>query len=162
MTTDVAKFYKAAFGRNSIDNAGMTLLSNIHYNRLYNNAFWDGSQMTYGDGDGQIFIDFTQSNDVVAHELTHGVTQFTLGLNYTNEAGGLNESMSDVFGSMFRQWEADQEVSAADWLIGGGIMGPDAKARGFTCLRDMAKPGGAHCLAPQPFHYRIPAGHGPA
>jgi Zn-dependent metalloprotease len=154
VTTDVAKFYKAAFGRNSIDNAGMTLLSNIHYSNLYNNAFWDGGQMTYGDGDGQIFIDFTQSNDVVAHELTHGVTQFTLGLNYTNEAGGLNESMSDVFGSMFRQWQADQDVGAADWLIGAGIMGPDAKARGYTCLRDMAKPGDAHCLSPQPFHYR--------
>jgi Zn-dependent metalloprotease len=154
VTTEVAKFYKAAFNRNSIDNAGMTLLSNIHYSDHYNNAFWDGSQMTYGDGDGQIFIDFTQSNDVVAHELTHGVTQFTLGLNYTNEAGGLNESMSDVVGSMFRQWQAGQDVNAADWLIGAGIMGPDAIARGFTCLRDMAKPGNAHCLAPQPFHYR--------
>jgi Zn-dependent metalloprotease len=153
VTTEVAKFYKAAFGRNSIDNAGMTMLSNIHYGQLYNNAFWDGSQMTYGDGDGQIFIDFTQSNDVVAHELTHGVTQYTLGLNYVNEAGGLNESMSDVVGSMFRQWQANQDVTAADWLIGGGIMGPDAIARGFTCLRDMAKPGDAHCLAPQPFHY---------
>jgi Zn-dependent metalloprotease len=152
VTSDVAKFYKSAFGRNSIDNAGMTMLSNIHYGQLYNNAFWDGSQMTYGDGDGQIFIDFTQSNDVVAHELTHGVTQFTLGLNYTNEAGGLNESMSDVFGSMFRQWQADQDSGAADWLIGAGIMGPDALARGFTCLRDMSKPGDAHCLAPQPFH----------
>ena len=154
VTTEVAKFYKAAFGRNSIDNAGMTLLSNIHYSTLYNNAFWDGSQMTYGDGDGQIFIDFTQSNDVVAHELTHGVTQYTAGFNYTNEAGGLNEGMSDAFGSMFRQWQADQDAGAADWLIGGGIMGPDALARGFTCLRDMAKPGDAHCLAPQPFHYR--------
>jgi Zn-dependent metalloprotease len=152
VTTDVAKFYKSAFGRNSIDNAGMTLLSNIHFSTLYNNAFWDGNQMTYGDGDGHIFVDFTKSNDVVAHELTHGVTQFTLGLNYTNEAGGLNESMSDVFGTMFRQWEADQAVGAADWLIGAGIMGPDALARGFTCLRDMAKPGDAHCLAPQPFH----------
>lgn len=152
VTTEVAKFYKSAFGRNSIDNAGMTLLSNIHYSTLYNNAFWDGSQMTYGDGDGQIFIDFTQSNDVVAHELTHGVTQYTLGLNYVNEAGGLNESMSDVFGSMFRQWQANQDVGAADWLIGGGIMGPEARARGFTCLRDMAKPGDAHCLAPQPNH----------
>jgi Zn-dependent metalloprotease len=154
VTTEVAKFYKSAFGRNSIDNAGMTLLSNIHYGQLYNNAFWDGSQMTYGDGDGQIFIDFTQSNDVVAHELTHGVTQYTLGLNYVNEAGGLNESMSDVIGSMFRQWQANQDVTAADWLIGGGIMGPAAIARGFICLRDMAKPGDAHCLAPQPFHYR--------
>jgi Zn-dependent metalloprotease len=153
-TTEVAKFYQSAFGRNSIDNAGMTLLSNIHYDVEYNNAFWDGSQMTYGDGDGQIFVDFTKSNDVIAHELTHGVTQYTVGLNYTNEAGGLNESMSDVFGSMFRQWMGGHDFAAADWLIGSEIMGAAASARGFKCLRDMSDPGGAHCLAQQPFHYR--------
>ncbi len=149
-TTAVAAFYKTLFGRNSIDNANMTMLSSIHYSLNYNNAFWDGSQMTYGDGDGNIFVDFTKSNDVIAHELTHGVTQFTARLNYTNEAGGLNESMSDVFGSMFRQWRANQTVAAADWLIGKDIMGPGAIARGFTCLRDMAKPAASHCLAPQP------------
>lgn len=153
-TTAVAKFYKACFGRNSIDNAGMTLLSNIHYDVEYNNAFWDGRQMTYGDGDGKIFVDFTKSNDVIAHELTHGVTQYTLGLNYTNEAGGLNEHMSDAFGSMFRQWDAGQDVGSADWLIGSEIMGTTAQSRGFTCLRDMSNPGGAHCLSQQPFHYR--------
>ena len=104
-TTKVAQFYKTVFGRNSIDDLGMTLLSSIHYGVNYNNAFWNGSQMTYGDGDGSVFIDFTGGNDVIAHELTHGVTQHTLALNYANEAGGLNESLSDVFGSMFRQWQ---------------------------------------------------------
>jgi Zn-dependent metalloprotease len=152
-TTDVAKFFKTVFGRNSVDNAGMTLLSSIHYGVRYNNAFWNGSQMTYGDGDGSVFVDFTQGNDVIAHELTHGVTQHTLGLNYVNEAGGLNESISDVFGSMFRQWQAKQSVSKADWLIGHDILGPVAKARGFTCLRDMANPGASHCLSPQPTHF---------
>lgn len=149
-TTSVAKFYKTLFGRNSIDNAGMSLNSSIHYSVKYNNAFWNGSQMTYGDGDGNIFVDFTKSNDVIAHELTHGVTQHSLGLNYANQAGGLNESMSDVFGTMFRQWEASQTVDKADWLIGKEIMGPGAKARGFTCLRDMSKPAASHCLSPQP------------
>jgi len=109
--------------------------------------------MTYGDGDNNIFIDFTTSTDVIAHELTHGVTQYSLQLSYTGQAGGLNESLSDVFGSMFRQWRANQDVTQADWFIGKEIMGPGATARGFTCLRDMSDPGGAHCMTPQPFHF---------
>ncbi len=152
-TKAVAQFYKNVFGRNSIDNAGMTLGSSVHYGTNYNNAFWNGMRMAYGDGDGNIFIDFTQSTDVICHELTHGVTQHTLQLAYSNEAGGLNESLSDVFGSMFRQWRLDQMVNQADWLIGHDIMGPGATARHFTCLRDMANPGAVHCLAPQPSHF---------
>ena len=156
----VAKFYKDCFGRNSVDNAGKTLMSSVHYGSHYNNAFWNGSQMAYGDGDGRIFIDFTLSNDVIGHELTHGVTQFTLGLGYTNQAGALNEAISDVFGTMFRQWRGGQAVTAADWLIGSGIMGPAAKAKGYTCLRDMAHPDAAHCLAVQPADYShyVPGG----
>ena len=149
----VADFYKKIFGRNSVDNAGMTLASSVHYSVKYNNAFWNGSQMTYGDGDGNIFVDFTRSSDVIGHELTHGVTQFTAGLAYANQPGGLNESISDVFGSMFRQWKAGQDVTAADWLIGKEIMGPGALARGFTCLRDMSNPAAAHCLSKQPTHF---------
>jgi Zn-dependent metalloprotease len=146
----VADFYQKAFGRNSVNNAGMTLISSVHYSVNYNNAFWNGNQMTYGDGDGNIFIDFTKSNDVIGHELTHGVTQFSAGFAYANQAGGLNESISDVFGSMFRQWRANQAVTKADWLIGKEILGPGAIQRGFTCLRDLSKPAGKHCLAPQP------------
>jgi Zn-dependent metalloprotease len=149
-TSSVAAFYSQVFGRNSVDGMGMTLISSIHYGVSYNNAFWNGMQMTYGDGDGSIFVDFSRGNDVIGHELTHGVTQHSLGLNYTNEAGGLNESISDCFGSMFRQWEAKQNVNQADWLIGKDIMGPAALKRGFTCLRDMASPAAKHCLAPQP------------
>lgn len=152
-TTAVVDFYQSLFGRNSLDNAGMTLLSSIHFSVKYNNAGWTGSQMRYGDGDGNIFIDFTKSNDVIGHELTHGVTQFTSSFAYTNQAGGLNESMSDVFGSMYRQWRANQTVTAADWLIGKEIMGPGATARGFTCLRDMSNPAASHCLAPQPTRF---------
>jgi len=152
-TGDVAKFFNKEFGRNSLDGQGMDLISSVHYGVKYNNAFWNGQQMTYGDGDGAIFVDFTLGNDVVGHELTHGLTQFTLQLVYSNEPGGLNESMSDVFGSMFRQWEANQTVTQADWLIGADIIGPAAKAQGFTCLRDMAKPGSTKALAPQPSHY---------
>jgi Zn-dependent metalloprotease len=152
-TTAVADFYKKVFNRNSIDNAGMTMMSSIHFGVNFNNAMWNGSQMLYGDGDNQIFIDFTNGNDVIGHELTHGVTQHTLQLVYSGDAGGLNESLSDCFGSMFRQWEANQDVTTADWLIGRDIMGPVSKGKGFTCLRDMANPAAAHCLAPQPTKY---------
>lgn len=152
-TTKVAEFYKQVFNRNSIDDHNMALLSSVHFGVRYNNAFWNGSQMAYGDGDGSIFVDFSKGDDVIGHELTHGVTQYTLQLNYTDDAGGLNESLSDCFGSMFRQWLAGQDVNSADWLIGADIMGPAAKQRGFTCLRDMADPAAAHCLAAQPTKY---------
>jgi Zn-dependent metalloprotease len=152
-TGDFAKFLKQKFGRNSLDGQGMDLISSVHYGQKYNNAFWNGQQMTYGDGDGNIFVDFTRGNDVIGHELTHGLTQFTSQFVYSNESGGLNESMSDVFGSMFRQWQKNQTVTAADWLIGKDIIGPAAAAQGFTCLRDMAKPGASHALAPQPSHF---------
>ncbi len=152
-TTAVATFYKEVFNRNSIDDGGMTMMSSIHYGVKFNNAMWNGSQMLYGDGDGAIFVDFTNGNDVIGHELTHGVTQYSLQLTYADDAGGLNESISDCFGSMFRQWEANQGIDSADWLIGQDIMGPAAKAKGYTCLRDMANPAAAHCLAPQPTKY---------
>lgn len=152
-TTNVAKFYHDVFGRNSIDNHGMTMMSSIHYGNNFNNAMWNGHQMVYGDGDGSLFIDFTNGDDVIGHELTHGVTQNSLQLNYAGDAGGLNESISDCFGSMFRQWEKGQDTAQADWLIGHDIMGPTATARGYTCLRDMANPAASHCLAPQPTQY---------
>jgi Zn-dependent metalloprotease len=152
-TTAVAKFYKDVFGRNSIDNNGMTMMSSIHYGQGYNNAMWDGSQMIYGDGDDQIFIDFTKGNDVIGHELTHGVTQHSLQLAYSDDAGGLNESMSDCFGSMFRQWQKGEDAASADWLIGSDIMGPASAQQGYSCLRDMANPAASHCLAAQPTQY---------
>jgi Zn-dependent metalloprotease len=152
-TAAVAEFYRTVFGRNSLDRHGMTLQSSIHYGVSYNNAFWNGAQMTYGDGDGNIFLDFTRSSDVIAHELTHGVTQYSARFSYANEAGGLNESISDVFASMFRQWCRKQSVSKADWRIGREIIGPGAAARGYTCIRDLARPSGRHCLVVQPDHY---------
>ncbi len=152
-TTALATFYAEVFDRNSVDGAGAALISSIHYMKNYNNAFWNGTQMVYGDGDGNILVDFSNGNDVIGHELTHGVTQHTLQLVYTDESGGLNESLSDCFGSMFRQWQAAQEVTAADWLIGSDIMGPGALAKGKTCLRDMVNPDADHCLSAQPTKY---------
>ena len=86
--------------------------------------------MTYGDGDGRVFTDFTNSDDVIGHELTHGVTQFTAGLDYSDEPGALNESVSDVFGATFHQWRRKQTVAQADWLVGPGSLAPS------RCKRD--------------------------
>ncbi|MGA7386196.1 MAG: M4 family metallopeptidase [Methylocella sp.] len=134
-------FYKTIFGRESVDGNGKTLVSSVHYSQKYDNAFWNGQQMVYGDGDGVIFQRFTAALDVIAHELTHGVTQFTAQLAYHDQSGALNESMSDVFGSMVKQWALGQSVNQADWLIGAAIMAPGFKGR---ALRDMANPGTAY------------------
>ncbi|MGH6858572.1 MAG: M4 family metallopeptidase [Methylocella sp.] len=134
-------FYNQIFGRESVDNHGKTLVSSVHYGQKYDNAFWSGQQMVYGDGDGVIFQRFTAALDVIAHELTHGVTQFTAQLAYQDQSGALNESMSDVFGSMVKQWALGQTVGQADWLIGAAIMAPGFQGR---ALRDMANPGTAY------------------
>lgn len=159
-TSSLARFYQGCFGRNSIDDAGNAILSSIHFSRAYCNASWNSQEMVYGDGDGLIFLDFTRSNDFIGHELTHGVTQYSAGLTYENEPGALNESISDVFGSMFRQWVAAQSVQAANWKIGADLMGPLAAERGWECVRDLANPGSPHNLTQQPSDYShyIPGG----
>jgi hypothetical protein len=135
------QFYKDVFGRESVDGRGRTLVSSVHFSQGYDNAFWNGQQMVYGDGDGQVFKTFTDALDVIAHELTHGVTQFTAQLAYQGQSGALNESMSDVFGSMLKQWARKQTVDQADWLIGADIFTTSFKGR---ALRDMANPGTAY------------------
>ncbi len=158
-TQKVADFYTGVLGRNSVDNRGLDLVSSLHYrqydNEDYDNAFWDGHQMVYGDGDGTIFTGFYRSPDVIGHELTHGVTQNESHLLYEGEAGALNESFSDCVGAVFHQWLQGWTAARAEgWLIGAGIMGPRSLAQGKTCLRDMTDPGNAHCLSPQPGSYR--------
>lgn len=120
----VYDFYKKVFHRNSLDGRGMALVSSVHVGNRFNNAFWNGEQMAYGDGDTQIFGRFTQSLEVVAHELTHGVVTHTSNLEYINESGALNEHFADVFGVLVKQWHQNQDVNAADWLVGAGIMVP--------------------------------------
>lgn len=145
-------FYQEMFKRNSIDGRGMRLNSSIHYGVKFNNAFWNGNQMVYGDGDGELFTGFANATDVVAHELTHGVTQFTVpggGLNYEDESGALNESMSDCFGILVKQWKLHLDVNQSDWLIGAGILNKEyGKA-----LRSMSQPGTAWQDDDQPSTY---------
>jgi Zn-dependent metalloprotease len=133
--------YTEAFKRNSIDGHGLRLIASVHYQNGFNNAFWNGQQMVFGDGDGVIFVGFTKAIDVIGHELTHGVTQYTCNLNYENQPGALNESFSDVFGSMVKQHALGQDVESADWLIGSGILAPGING---TALRSMADPGSAY------------------
>jgi vibriolysin len=115
-------YYLNKHGRDSIDDAGMKLISRVHYKNNYNNAFWDGTQMTYGDGDGVNFIPLSQDADVVAHELTHGVTERSSGLIYQNESGALNEAWSDIFGAGVDRQEG---ASITDtWLLGEDIYTP--------------------------------------
>lgn len=128
-------FYKKVFDRNSLDDRGMTLISSVHLGRNYNNAFWNGEQMAYGDGDGVIFIRFTKSLDVVGHELTHGVVTHTANLEYRNESGALNEHFADVFGSLVKQWKRKQTAAKADWLIGPDIMGPGTTAKSLRTFK---------------------------
>src|SRR5215211_1099128 len=137
----VRDYYKNKLGRNSIDNRGMNQVHNVHFGQNYMNAFWDGSQMTYGDGDGTIFVSFIKDPDVIAHELTHGVTQHTAGLIYYGQSGALNESMSDVFGTVIQQAIDGITADDADWLIGNDIMGPELYGE---ALRSMKAPGTAY------------------
>ncbi len=139
--------YQVIYGRNSIDDRGMDLISTVHYGQSYDNAFWDGKQMTYGDGDEdlpeseRLFNRFTIAIDIIAHELTHGVTQYEAGLVYRNQPGALNESFSDVFGALVKQRQRNQTATEADWIIGEGLFTRNISASG---IRSMKAPGTAY------------------
>lgn len=135
----VRDYYRNKLGRNSIDNLGLNQVHNVHVGVNWMNASWRSgvNQMFYGDGDGTIFVDFTKDADVIGHELTHGVTQFTAGLIYFSQSGALNEHFSDVFGTVIEQ----DMTGTADWLIGDGIMGPTLFGE---ALRSMKAPGTAY------------------
>ena len=150
------QFFWQVLGRNSIDNHGFPLVGTVHYGVGYENAFWNGAQMVFGDGDGEIFNRFTSSLDVVAHELAHGVIESEAGLVYFNQSGALNESISDVFGVLVKQFGLGQTADQADWLIGAELL--TDKVQGVA-LRSMANPGSAYDdpllgKDPQPGHMR--------
>ncbi len=148
--------YWEAFQRHSLDDRGMALLATVHYGEDYENAFWDGRQMVFGDGDGELFNRFTIALDIIAHELTHGVIQHEAALVYADQAGALNESLADVFGSLVKQHRLGQDVESADWLIGAGLFTDRVEGQ---ALRSMAAPGTAYDdpllgRDPQPGHMR--------
>lgn len=115
-------FYQQVFSRNSIDNNFMPLVVTVHYDRGFDNAFWNGLQMVFGDGGGQSgWTNPTQFLDIMGHELTHGVVNKTANLQYRRQSGALNESFADVMGSCIKQYHLKQNVKAADWLVADGI-----------------------------------------
>ncbi len=153
---DTWALFETVYGRNSLDGRGLALLASVHFGTDYDNAFWDGTRMVFGDGDGTIFNRFTISLDVIGHELTHGVTELTAGLTYQGQSGALNESLSDVFGSLVRQRALGQDAAEADWLIGKGLFTDQVKG---VALRSMKAPGTAYDdprlgKDPQPAHLR--------
>lgn len=131
----------AAFERNSLDGRGAGLDATVHYGVDYDNAFWNGERMVFGDGDGEVFRGFTGSLSVIGHELAHGVIQHTANLEYQGQPGALNESIADVFGALTEQHSAGQTADQASWLIGAGIF--TAEVQG-TALRSMLAPGTAY------------------
>jgi Zn-dependent metalloprotease len=144
------------YGRNSIDGSGMALVGTVHYGQHYDNAFWNGEQMVFGDGDGEVFNRFTIAMEVVAHELTHGIIDHEAALVYQGQAGALNESISDVFGVLVKQYHLRQTSAQADWLVGVGLFTDAVQAR---ALRSMGAPGTAYDdpvlgRDPQPGHMR--------
>ncbi|HEV2045525.1 MAG TPA: M4 family metallopeptidase [Chthoniobacterales bacterium] len=164
---DTYDFYSGVFKRDSLDNHGLRLISSVHVGQNWDNAFWNGRQMAYGDGDGQAFGRFTQSVDVVGHELTHGVVSYSADLVYQDEPGAMNEHFADVFGTLVKQWKNNQTVKQADWLLGKELVIP-APTR--QAIRNMANPGTAFKndpylgTDPQPKHiknkYKGPSDNG--
>lgn len=154
--------FSEIFNRNSIDGNGMVLDSTVHFRTGYDNAFWNGQQMVYGDGDEdlpvaqRLFNRFTIAVDIIGHELAHGVTQFTANLIYQGQSGALNESISDVFGSLVKQRLMGHTPANADWIIGEGLFTANVNGAG---IRNMKEPGTAYNdpvlgKDPQPGHMR--------
>jgi Zn-dependent metalloprotease len=144
------------YQRHSIDDEGLPLDATVHFGQRYDNAFWNGRQMVFGDGDGEIFNRFTISLDVIGHELTHGIIEDESQLAYLFQPGALNESLSDVFGSLVRQYAHHQAAQEADWLIGAGLFTPSVNG---SALRSMKAPGSAYDdpvlgRDPQPAHMK--------
>lgn len=137
---DVRRFLKEVCKRNSLDDLGMDLIGSTNYDRGYNNAYFNQRQMVYGNGDQVIFAKFI-IRSVVGHEMFHGVTHHTSGLEYQGQSGALNESFSDVGGVLVDQFIGNIKSSKADWLVGPGLFMPDIKGK---ALRSMIAPGTAY------------------
>ena len=133
--------FREVYGRDSFDGAGAFVSATVHYEQDYDNAFWDGTQLVFGDGDGQVFDRFTKPVDVLGHEFTHAVTERTAGLVYEGQSGALNESVSDVFATCMKQRLLGQTADQGDWLIGAGLFLPGING---TALRSMSAPGTAY------------------
>lgn len=131
-------YYLNTFGRRGIDGEGFQIISRVHFGKNYNNAFWNGKVMTYGDGDGFVFKPLV-SLDIAGHEITHGLTTMTADLIYEKESGALNESFSDIFGTAVEFYSGGAGGAQPDYLVGEDVfLIPDA-VPGFRNLQDPAE-----------------------
>jgi Zn-dependent metalloprotease len=149
-------YFRHVHHRRSIDDRGMRIESTVHFGDAFNNAQWNGRQMIYGDGDGKYFQRFTASLEVIAHELTHGVSQYSAGLGWTGQVGALAEHFSDVFGVLTKQYSQKQKAGRASWIVGEKLFTRRVQGDG---IRSMKAPGTAYDdpilgRDPQPAHIR--------
>ncbi|HEX6084476.1 MAG TPA: M4 family metallopeptidase [Thermoanaerobaculia bacterium] len=140
-------YYSAIHGRDSYNNAGATLNSTTHHRVGYNNAFWNGSQMVYGDGDGSQFGPFARALDVVSHELTHAVTEYSANLVYQNEPGALNEATSDILGAAAEAWKYGV-IDARTWKIGEDCYTPATAGDALRYMNDPIADGSSYDYYP--------------
>ena len=133
--------YQQLFARDSYNGAGAKLISSVHYSNNYVNAFWNGTQMVYGDGDGSTASNLAHSMDVTAHELTHAVTSSESNLTYSGESGGLNEAMSDIFGNVCEWFRDGRVVSANTWIVGEDVWTPATPGDGLRYMNDPVRDG---------------------
>ncbi|HKR64354.1 MAG TPA: M4 family metallopeptidase, partial [Thermoanaerobaculia bacterium] len=150
------EYFRKVHRRRSIDDRGMRIESTVHFGDAFSNAHWNGRQMIYGDGDGKYFHRFTSSLDVIAHELTHGVTQYAAGLGTSGQTGALAEHFSDVFGVLVRQYWLKQTAARASWVVGADLLTRRVHGHG---IRSLKAPGTAYDdpilgRDPQPSHMR--------
>lgn len=133
----VYRFYLDKFNRNSLDDKGSRINSHVHYDKDLNNAFFDGSAMFYGDGDGKYFLPFSGALDVVGHELTHWVVDSSAKLFYYAQPGASNESFADIFGVAIKHFmHEESNPKKANWLIGDSIVGPDFPGKAIRSFKD--------------------------
>lgn len=149
-------FFRRIYGRRSVDDRALRLDSTVHFGVDFNNAHWNGRQMIYGDGDGKYFRGFTSAIDVIAHELTHGVSQYTAGFAMSGQSGALAEHFSDVFGILTKQYWSRQTAGRADWLVGASLFTDRVNGE---AIRSLKAPGTAYDdpilgRDPQPSHMR--------
>ena len=159
--SDVYDYYQVKFGRDSLNGSGMTLTSSVHVGSNWANAAWYNNQMIYGDGDGSSLDDLTKSFDVIAHELTHGVTDFESDLLYQKESGALNEALSDIFGVSADSYSRGGTIDASTWKLGEEVYTPGTAGDALRYMNDpdlpTATPKATTPSAFTPVHARLRA-----
>jgi hypothetical protein len=140
-------YYSSVHSRDSFNNAGAQIRTTVHHRVNYNNAFWNGSQLVYGDGDGTQFYMLGNALDVGAHELTHAVTTYSANLTYSNESGALNEGTSDIMAAAVEAWK-DGSVSSDTWKVGEDITTPGTAGDALRYMNDPVADGSSYDYYP--------------